>query len=833
MVTASWFLSATEARNNIVKCIAVHGEITDIENQVLLAVQRGDYEVTVNGGTLMTNSDTNLAKTFTVNPTTNVITIIMHGYNTGDTVMVSSTGELPPPLMAFTYYYVIYVDANSIRLATTKQNAQAGQAISIDLDAGVIDVTMDNAGTNYLSVPTVSLSGGNPTESAKAKAILETHGSVYSVSLQTTGSGFVAAPSVSINAAGTGASSGIVLFKLVSVTVAFGGSGFNVGDTLLSTFGNIQATLTVSAVSGGSVTSATILNPGEFTQAQLPDPLTSVLFFSTGSGSGCSLNLSMGIRSIAIAAGGLNYVVPPLVSLSGGNGSGAQVRAIMAGGTVVSLVTVAPGTGYTTTPSVTFTSGSGATAVAQVIPTGVSTIYLQDPGDVISIPPDVNLTTPGSGATVGTVTMKVVSAQLNNAGVNYTLGDILLVSGGTGLSNCTIQVTEIDASGAIKNTNILANGAYTAIPQLSANNVYGGTGSGASFNLNMGLNTIEVLSGGDSYSYPPVVVIMGGNGTGAYAQTDVSGGSVISATVTSSGTGYTTVPTITFTMGSDATAQAHLIPVGLNNLYITDGGTGYDPLNPPSLTIAAPGGTGTTATGSVTVNGSGIVDSITLLTAGSGYGNLPSITIAPPVSGTPAQAVAGMATNISHVSVTNPGSNYVLAPNVEFAYSGASAYSLLESTGIGAVRILTQGSSYTSNPTVTFTPAVQQVDAPVYPIATANRSFSINSILVTDTGSGYESTPNVMISAPAAGGTPALATATLGYGSGIFTITQVDASVEYYQVWTNCTASNSLWIRPYEDQMNAVIKYFTDLGYTITRSVNPAIGNTFQWILKW
>lgn len=833
MVTASWFLSATEARNNIVKCIAVHGEITDIENQVLLAVQRGDYEVTVNGGTRMTNSDPNLAKTFSVNPTSNTLTIPLHGYSTGDIVMVSSTQELPPPLMPLTYYYVIYVDENTIRLATSKQNAQAGQAISIDLDAGVIDVTVSNAGSSYLTVPTVSFSQGSPQEAATARAILETYGSVYSVSLQTTGSGFVAAPSVSINEAGSGAASGVVLFKLVNATVSFGGSGFNVGDTLFSTFGNQQATLIVAATNGGSVTAVTILNPGEFTQSQFPDPLLSVLFANTGSGNGCSLNLTMGIRSIAITAGGLNYVVPPLVTISGGGGSQAQARAIMAGGTVSSLLITNPGLGFTGIPSVSFSSGSGATAVAQVIPTSVSTITLLTSGDPISIPPGVSLTVPGAGATVGTVTMKVVDAVLNNSGINYTLGDVLLISGGTGLSNCTIQVIEIDSAGAILEFNITASGAYTVVPELTANNVYGGTGSGASFNLDMGLNSIEVSAAGSGYSFPPVVVISGGNGQGAYAQTDVLGGSVIGAIVTSSGRGYTSVPAVSFTMGSGATAQAHLVPVPVANLYLLDGGSGYDPNNPPNVTISGGNGSGATASVVVDQNSPNSVISISLDNAGAGYTTLPGVTIDPPQTGTQATATAGLSSFVSHVTVTNPGSNYVLAPDVQFAYGGATAYSLLEPTGIGAVRILSQGANYTSNPTVTFTAAPQQINTPVFPIATANRGFSVNSILVTSTGSGYESTPLVNLSAPAAGGTQATATATLGYGSGIFTISAVDASVEYYQVWINCTASNNLWVRPYEDQMNSVIKYFTDLGYTITRSVNPATGNTFQWIIKW
>ena len=832
MVTASWFLSATEARNNIVKCIAVHGEITDIENQVLLAVQRGDYEVTVNGGTPMTNNSQNVSRTFTVDQITNILTIPLHGYSTGDAVMVGSTNELPPPLMPFTNYYVIYVDINSIRLATSKQNAQAGRAISIDLDAGVTNVSLDQPGDGYLSAPSVTFSGGTPAETATARAILETYGNIYSVSLQTTGSGFVDAPSVSINAAGSGATAGTVLFKLVSTTISFGGSGFNVGDELYSTFGNVQATLLVTQVNGGQVTNAQIINPGVFTQTQLPNPLTSVLFFSTGTGSGCSLNLTVGIQSIAIATGGLNYVVPPLVTISGGGGAGATASAILAGGTVASLVITNAGTGYYQTPSVSFTSGSGATAVAQLIPTGVSSISLIDPGSSVGIPPVVTLTTPGTGATVGTVTMKVVSAQLNNAGINYTLGDLLLVSGGNGLSNCTIQVIQIDAAGAIQNFNITANGAYTAIPQLSANNVYGGTGSGASFNLDMGLNTIEVSNGGSGYSMPPVVIISGGNGQGAYAQTEVLAGAVTLATVTSSGSGYTGIPVITFTMGQGATAQANLVPSPINNMYLLDGGSGYDSLNPPNVTFTGGGG-GSGAVASVTVDGSGVVTGISLDLAGSGYTTLPDVTIDPPVSGTQATATAGMLTPISTVTVTNAGSNYVVAPTVNFSYSGAQASSLLEPTGVAAVRVLTQGSNYTSNPTVTFTPSALQVDAPVMPIAIANRSFSINSIAITNTGSGYDSAPTTIISAPALGGTQAAATAVLGYGSGTFTISKIDASVDYYQVWTNCMASNNLLIRPYEDQMNSVIKYFTDLGYTITRSANPLTGNTFQWIIKW
>lgn len=832
MVTASWFLSATEARNNIVKCIAVHSEISAIEDQVLLAIQQGYYQTTVSGGTLMTNSTTNSSRTFTVNPSSNILTIINHNFSTGDAVLVSSTGELPPPLLALTYYYAIFVDSNSIRLATSVANAQAGQAISIDIDAGVSAVSLDNVGSGYLTAPTVSFTGGTPTDVAQARAVLETFGNVYSVSMQTLGSGFVAAPSVAINAAGSGASAGTVLFKLVSASVSFGGSGFNVGDELLTLFGNQTGVLKVISVSGGSVTGVQITTAGVFTQAQLPVPLTGVLMNNTGTGSGCSLNLVMGIASIAVASAGLNYVNAPLVTITGGAGSQATARAILVGGTVSSFLITNPGTGYTGTPTVNITSGSGATAVAVLTPSDVSAIYLQNPGSAVGNPPSVQLTTPGSGATVGTITLQVVLAQVNNRGIGYTLGDSLLVSGGAGLSNCTIQVTEIDANGTIRGFNITARGSYTSLPVLTANNAYGGTGAGASFDLVFGINTVSVQTSGSGYPVPPLVIFSGGNGSGAQAQTVLSGTAVQSVEVTSPGTGYTSVPTAVFTLGSGATAQAHLIPSALDNLYIVSGqgGSGYNDLSPPSVTITGGGGQG--ATGSVQVTG-GVVTSISLTNAGSGYTSLPTVVIDPPVSGTQAQALAGMLTYIDHVTVLNSGSNYIIAPTVEFAYGGAQAYSLLEPTSVASIRVLTGGSNYTANPTLSYTAAPQQVDLPTYPIASVNRSFSVNSIVVTNSGSGYDLTPTVALSAPASGGTQSLATATLGYGTGIFTIQEINASVDYYQVWSNCAASNTLLVRPYQDQIAAVIKYFTDLGYVISQSVNPATGNTFVWTIKW
>jgi len=57
---------------------------------------------------------------------------------------------------------------------------------------------------------------------------------------------------------------------------------------------------------------------------------------------------------------------------------------------------------------------------------------------------------------------------------------------------------------------------------------------------------------------------------------------------------------------------------------------------------------------------------------------------------------------------------------------------------------------------------------------------------------------------------------------------QLTLAQAYYNVWqgsvTDLTKS---------DQMNEVIKYFTDLGYSIHRKQNAGETTVFQWVISW
>jgi microcystin-dependent protein len=72
-----------------------------------------------------------LIGTFTITiATPAVLTLTSHGCLTGDQIYLTTTGALPTGLTANTLYYVIYVDANTIRLATSRANAISGTAIN-------------------------------------------------------------------------------------------------------------------------------------------------------------------------------------------------------------------------------------------------------------------------------------------------------------------------------------------------------------------------------------------------------------------------------------------------------------------------------------------------------------------------------------------------------------------------------------------------------------------------------------------------------------------------------------------------------------------------------
>lgn len=84
--------------------------------------------------------------------TPGVVTSDSHGLETGDKVVLTTTGTLPTGLAVDTYYYVIKgtysdgsTDPDTFKLATSLANAQAGTAIA---------TSVSQTGAHYYSAKT-------------------------------------------------------------------------------------------------------------------------------------------------------------------------------------------------------------------------------------------------------------------------------------------------------------------------------------------------------------------------------------------------------------------------------------------------------------------------------------------------------------------------------------------------------------------------------------------------------------------------------------------------------------------------------------------------------
>jgi hypothetical protein len=163
----------------------------------------------------------------------------------------------------------------------------------------------------------------------------------------------------------------------------------------------------------------------------------------------------------------------------------------------------------------------------------------------------------------------------------------------------------------------------------------------------------------------------------------------VGVALSAGGTGYTSAPVVAIAApdisgGVQAVATATLATAGaVKTIAVSGGGAGYT--TAPTITFTGGGGTGATAT--ATVSG-GAVTAINVTAGGSGYTSAPTVVITPDAGDTItsiATATATLGFAVASISVGTAGTGYSTAPTVNVTGgngTGATATATVTTAGV-------------------------------------------------------------------------------------------------------------------------------------------------------
>ena len=313
--------------------------------------------------------------------------------------------------------------------------------------------------------------------------------------------------------------------------------------------------------------------------------------------------------------------------------------------------------------------------------------------------------------------------------------------------------SRVNDSGELTSIEISSGGSsyrFEYPPQISINSTNGSSGSARS--LVNGIKTKSLIAGGKGYSStnPPIVQIEAPTKPGSVAATmtaTVTDGSVTSLQLTSSGSGYTFTPRVTFKQPGGATLGTPTIVNGSisGTIPVTNGGFGYS--TAPVIYVDEPTGTNPIrASLRANISDEGQLSSITILNAGRGYTTTPRIAVIDPVGAQVLETKVDGNGRVIGIELLDGGSGYDEIPSVYIVdtrtdaqgnYSGgtgAKAVASIFNGEITDINVTAFGSGYSAaNP-----PKIVIQDPPS---AQASVEIGLNEVtgfLVQESGSGYD-----------------------------------------------------------------------------------------------
>ncbi len=241
------------------------------------------------------------------------------------------------------------------------------------------------------------------------------------------------------------------------------------------------------------------------------------------------------------------------------------------------------------------------------------------------------------------------------------------------------------------------------------------------------VSSVAVTGAGSGYTAIPSVSFTGGGGSGAASFASMK---TLSATIVGPGTNISPGNTGTFVGGTFTTAAiATVTNTCVGAASVAAAGTGG---TPGTQTVTGTTGTGTKFQASVTINGGGVVTAVNSITVAGNYTVNPSDVAHEPVTGaglTGAQlhVIMGALT----VSITTPG-RYTVLPTAPVSTS--AVFSVTPTYGVDIVTVTDGGIDYVTAPAVAFSSGAATATAT---LATAGDPISVDlvfsDVLPTDT----------------------------------------------------------------------------------------------------
>lgn len=247
-------------------------------------------------------------------------------------------------------------------------------------------VTLENAGENYSSLPTITFQTNGSGTGATFEAEIQ-NGNVINVNVTNPGSGFAIGDLIALNFAGGGTDDQAILSPVISTTtggldtvyVILGGQAYTARAFVQITGGGGTGASIAITIQNGVITEAAIVARGNgytslptLTVVDPGIPGSGGSAIPGGSGGAVGVTIAFGeIVGITVVYGGSGYVSPPRIVVDG-DGTGVEAHAVISAGQVTSIIQTARGSGYTKALAVAMGGNNAANATVKLMPYGIS-----------------------------------------------------------------------------------------------------------------------------------------------------------------------------------------------------------------------------------------------------------------------------------------------------------------------------------------------------------------------------------------------------------------------------------------------------------------------------